>query len=126
MNTSLLNLPKCIIIYLASFLKICDKACLKQICKRYNECITFSPIEIIHKYEGYISKLKNMNCKQCMHQTNCYSCEKVMCTECFNTKCRTCHRLVCENCLPKYKCNNCKSNYCEECITICSCTVFHW
>jgi len=134
MNTSLLNLPKCIIIYLTSFLKICDKAKLKQICKRYNECITFSPIEIIHKYEGYISKLKNMKyeeCVQCKHmfcincihgryqaKQECSSCNKFICRECFNEECGRCYNVICNNCLPKYKCNKCNSYYCLQCDTI--------
>jgi len=141
MNSNLLCLPKCLIVYLTTFLNLLDKAHLKQICKRYNECIIFSSFEIIHKYETYINSLKSINYKKCIQcgqrrcvdclkkkfrivSETCGSCDKLICSKCiakeYYNECDGCSCLFCFYCdafriKTEEQCKKCNKKYCNEC-----------
>ena len=79
------NMPKCIFLYITTYLNYRDKYSLKLVCDKFNDWVTFTSKEINEKYWNDSKKIyiKISNCLNCL---TCYVCEIKVCNKCYSCK----------------------------------------
>jgi len=95
MEQELNNMPKCVFLYLATYLNLQEKSTLKKLCKKFNGWIVFGQKDFAKKYMKKVNKVKNDRKKQCFKCFHDYSYSHYCCF----TKCQKCNNDICNDCV---------------------------